>query len=407
MQTIVFLGTNKSGSSREAIQAATKMGYFTVLLTDSQKRLKQREEYPDVHQMIYVQDLTDKQLITKQLALIKKQGKEIHAVVSFVDPLVSIAAEISMDLSLSSLSVEALYNMEDKTRFRNILKENPYNPFYSIASLEMDSNEIFNRYVKSLPAIVKSPVSNGSKDVLLVTTFQEFNKACLYMKKRFPDTPILIEEYLDGPQYLVEVVVHQGNIHIVAIIEQEISKKNRFIIMGYHLPASLPPQTRMDLQTAIQSIANDLSFTNGTCHLEMRLVKGEWKLIEINPRISGGAVNRLIQEATGICLVEETLKLNLGHVPDLTQKKNHSSFVQFITVRSPGKLVKVTGKRMAKKISGVKKVYVKPRKGSILTPPLSMGHRYAYVLASSKDREKAKEIAKQAAKEIKFYLEPL
>ncbi|MGR9047519.1 ATP-grasp domain-containing protein [Halobacillus faecis] len=407
MQTIVFLGTNKSGSSREAIQSAKKMGYFTVLLTDSQKRLKQREEYPDVHQMIFVQDLTEKQRIKKQITLIKKQGKEIRAVVSFVDPLVSMAAQISMELGLSSLSVKALYNMEDKTRFRKVLKGNPYNPVYSIASLEMGAKEIFNRYVKSLPAIVKSPVSNGSKDVLLVTTLQEFEKAYHYMKKRFPDTPILIEEYLDGPQYLIEVVVHQGNIHIVAIIEQEISKENRFIIMGYHMPADLPEKSGKDLQTAIQSIASDLSFTNGTCHLEMRIVKGKWKLIEINPRISGGAVNRLIQVATGICLVEETLKLNLGLEPDLIPKKNASSFVQFITVRSPGKLVKVTGKRKAKKMNGVKKVYVKPRRGSILTPPLSMGHRYAYVLASSQDPLKAKEIAKKAAKEIKFYLEPL
>ncbi|MCA1011488.1 ATP-grasp domain-containing protein [Halobacillus halophilus] len=407
MQTIVFLGTNKSGSSREAIEAAMKMGYFTVLLTDNLKRLKQREEYPDVHLMIYVQDLTDKQLINRQIALIQKQGKEVRAVVSFVDPLVSTAAQVSMDLGLSSLSVEALYNMEDKTRFRKVLKGNPYNPFYSITSLEMDSNEIFNRYIKRSPTIVKSPISNGSKDVLLVKTLQEFEKAHRYMKKRFPNTPILLEEYLDGPQYLIEVVVHQGNVHIVAIIEQEISKVHRFIIMGYHLPAALPAPVCRELRLAVQSIADDLGFINGTCHLEMRLVNGKWKLIEINPRISGGAVNRLILEATGISLVKETLKLNLGQEPDLTPKKNASSFVQFITVRSPGKLVKVTGKLRAKSMSGVNKVYVKPKKGTILTPPLSMGHRYAYVLTSSEDPLEAKKIAKEAAKEIRFYLEPL
>ena len=87
--------------------------------------------------------------------------------------------------------------------------------------------------------------------------------------------------------------------------------------------------------------------------------------------------------------------------------RNESTFYRFLTVNSPGRLIKVIGKNKAKNIEGVKQVYVKPKKGSILTPPLSMGDRYAYVLASSQDPLKAREIAKTAAKEIKFYLEPL
>lgn len=36
MDTIVFIETNKSGSSREAIKAAEKLNFFTVLLTKKQ-----------------------------------------------------------------------------------------------------------------------------------------------------------------------------------------------------------------------------------------------------------------------------------------------------------------------------------------------------------------------------------
>lgn len=31
MKTIIFINSNKNGSSREAIKAADKMGYFTIL----------------------------------------------------------------------------------------------------------------------------------------------------------------------------------------------------------------------------------------------------------------------------------------------------------------------------------------------------------------------------------------
>ena len=52
MKTIVFLGTQKSGSSREAVRAAERLGFYTVVLTDQPRQRKQRSEYPDIHLMI-------------------------------------------------------------------------------------------------------------------------------------------------------------------------------------------------------------------------------------------------------------------------------------------------------------------------------------------------------------------
>jgi hypothetical protein len=67
-------------------------------------------------------------------------------------------------------------------------------------------------------------------------------------------------------------------------------------------------------------------------------------------------------------------------------------------------LEKVTGKGRAEDTPGVEEVYVKPKVGTYLTPPLSMGHRYAYVIAKGTTMEEAQSIAKQAANEITFHL---
>lgn len=40
MNTIIFIETNKSGSSREAIKAAEELNFFTVLLTEKKDFLK-------------------------------------------------------------------------------------------------------------------------------------------------------------------------------------------------------------------------------------------------------------------------------------------------------------------------------------------------------------------------------
>ena len=173
------------------------------------------------------------------------------------------------------------------------------------------------------------------------------------------------------------------------------------------MPALLNDKVSQKLHIAIDNIIKEIGLNRWHMSSGNAVLNHEWKLIEINPRISGGAINQLIYEATGINLVKETLKLNLGWDLRLEPTKNENAFLQFLTITSPGKLIRVIGKNKAQRIEGVKNVYVKPRKGSILTPPLSMGDRYAYVLATSEDPLKAREIAKSAAKEIRFFLEPL
>lgn len=142
----------------------------------------------------------------------------------------------------------------------------------------------------------------------------------------------------------------------------------------------------------------------GTCHLEIRQVHGEWKLIEISPRISGGGMNRLIECGLGINLVEETIKMALGQKPDLQPKKLQYVYAQYVTVSESGILEKVSGKERALQCPGVLQVYIKPRKGAFLSPPLSMGQRYAYVIATGESEEEAKENARNATSQIQFHL---
>lgn len=407
MRTVVFIGTNKSGSSREAIRAADKLGYFTVLFTDKEKHLEQREEFPDVHEMVFKSNLLDSESILEEIGFLQLQGKDVKACISLIDPYVYYSTMLSEQLGLAHLSSKALYKMEDKLRFREELQNHPATPYFLIFNHQESIKLWSKKYAKHLPLIVKSPVSNGSKDVLLVESIGQLKKALGYLKKKYPEHPVLVEEYLLGEQFLAEVFVYKGNISIIGTMNQEITKKDRFIVTGYSLPAQFEGDDYQSFHDTIVSIVQELGLENGTCHLEIRKTSSGWKLIEINPRMSGGAMNSIIRESTGINLAKETVRLFLGEEPDLIRKINKAVYAHFITVSSKGRLTKVTGKNRAKAYDGVKEVYVKPRKGTILVPAKSMGNRYAYVLASADFPEEARNIARTAASEIQFHLESL
>ncbi|MFK2824591.1 ATP-grasp domain-containing protein [Bacillus sp. B190/17] len=403
MKTLVFIGGNKSGSSREAIKAAERLGFFTVLLTDRESFIQQRLEFPDVHQMILT-TLTDNNQLIAKIEEIQKQGKQIIAILSFIDPFVHVAAALSKRFCSGAVSPEPIQMMEDKVLTRELLKDHSVSPYFARYTSDQSVKGFLNEQKPTYPLVVKSPTSTGSKDVLFANNKKKLKRAIQALVRK-QNEEILIEEYLEGPQYLIEVLVHNGKVHIVAVIEQEITFYKRFIVTGYCLLADMEKSFYNHIFKTVSSILEKFGLKNGACHLEMRLVDGQWKLIEINPRISGGAMNRIIEVAYGINLVEETIKLFVGQEPNLIKKHNRFVYTHYITVDTQGELVKVTGRNRCSRIPGVEEVFIKPKKGKLLRPPLSMGDRYGYVIASSNIKEEAIKIAKNAAMEIKFHLE--
>ncbi|ETI66190.1 ATP-grasp domain-containing protein [Neobacillus vireti] len=403
MKTIIFIGTNKSGSSREAIKAAERLGFFTVVFTNNEKQLEQRKEYTDVHEMIFV-NTNNLSEMKGEIRKLQLKGKDIKTIVSFIDSSVHSAAILCDEFCKNDISSEAISKMENKEATRFFLSEQPYTPNFFIIT---KGKEIPVKKIDkdlTFPVMVKSAKSTGSKDVIFVDKKEKLEKQVEKLQEKNPDEAIIIEEYIDGNQYLVEALIYNNKIMIAGIFEQEITQGKRFIITGYGVLAEVPNQIKAGIEEVLQSIISQFGIKNGALHLEIRRTKDGWKLIEINPRISGGAMNDMILAAFGFNLVEETLKLYLGEIPSLKPKCTNYVFTQHVIISKKGILEKVTGKRRALRSPGVVKVYVKPKKGTKLTPPLSMGHRYAYVIATGESMEEAKKLAKSAANEIQFHL---
>ncbi|MFJ8065714.1 ATP-grasp domain-containing protein [Psychrobacillus sp. NPDC096426] len=406
MKAIVFIGSNKSGTSKEALAIAKEMGYYVVLCTDKTKRMTSNADFSEVDQFVFMEDLLDEQQMVEEIKKLMEKGKQICACVSLIDPYVSYAARLSKYFELAEISVDSLGMMESKIAIREKLKNLPMTPFYTIFHPD-DSLEKFEKEYKSLfPFIIKPPTSNGSKDVLLVETIEKLAKAITFLQKKHPNNPLLIEEFLHGPQYLVEILVYNNEIKFLGLVEQEVLYNGRFIVVGYKFPGKVEMDEYRSLYACISRVLEQTGLSNGSCHMEMKLVQGKWTLIEVNPRMAGGAMNRIIEEGTGINLLKEILKVYLGEEPIVLEKKKNHVYARYLTIGSRGKLLKITGKEIALMHDGVKFVHIKPLEGRIITTPYSMGNRYACVIAASETAEQAEAIALEATKEIKFYLEP-
>jgi biotin carboxylase len=396
MNCIVFIESHKSGPGYDGLTAAKALGYETALLTG--RYAKYREHFTNADSVIPC-NTYDLEEMRNALAELEKTGRTLCAVVSFTEGFCHAAALLAREYNAVPFSPQAILTMQDKILTRKAISGTSLSPFFT----ELKNGEPLKGAV-GFPLVLKEPMSTGSRGVVWVNDAETLEYGRGKFNERHPSKALLLEEYIFGRQYLVEVLVVKGTPYIAAVVEQEITRGMRFIVTGYRFVHNYGRNCPKHLEAAVGKIVKAVNLTNGPCHLELIHNGEEWKLVEINPRISGCAMNLLIETATGISLVKETLKLALGLEINLTPRRCTEAFVQYVTVEREGFLLKVTGRNKALSCTGVRHVYVKPSRGQLLVPPLSMGHRYAYVLATGKTAEAAKHNAKHAAGLIRFYV---
>jgi len=405
MNCVVFIGSQRAGSSFDALCEAKSMGYYVVLMTNIPSHMAAKNFFECVDEMLLCQT-SNISHVRYEIDVLAEKGLKVCAVISFTEEGCLVASIMAKERGLVHFTVEAIRVMRDKLETRKTIGHTAYSPFF----YGMDGrNEPSKQEIESkLPLIIKNPLSSGSKSVIMVNSYEDYKTE---LESHPPTEPLLIEEYLDGPQFLVETVVTKSingsHVNIVVVIKQEISYTYRFIVTGYQVVLNRKSEMIESLIKAVRDIVKLIGLESGPCHLEMRFACGQWKLIEANPRISGGAMNRIIEAAYGISLVRETLKIALGQEPDLVSKYERETFAQYVIASREGILLRTTGKNKALDCEGVKHVYIKPKKGHLLVPPLSMGHRYAYVIANGDTAEGAMANAKYAAAQIRFFLKEI
>ncbi|MEW1632677.1 ATP-grasp domain-containing protein [Streptomyces sp. NPDC093801] len=147
-------------------------------------------------------------------------------------------------------------------------------------------------------------------------------------------TAVLVEEYLDGEEISVECVTHQGITTPVAVTRKQLGFAPYFEETGHTVDAADPllPQVGPVAQAAVAA----LGVTNGIQHVEMRLTASGPRIVEVNARIGGDLIGKLVLLATGIDLPRAAADLALGHRPDLTPTRHQAAAIALLYPETSG-----------------------------------------------------------------------
>ena len=224
---------------------------------------------------------------------------------------------------------------------------------YQISSSKISSNNLFAdldipRPLPwpgcDFPVIAKPSFGSGSKDMMIFNTSDEINKF-IEMDKCYPTDKWVIQEYIFGPSYSLEIIGMPGSYQPFQVTELEMDA-------GYDCkrviaPAMLEEKKMRELKILTQKIAHAINL-KGIMDVEVIFHNGQLKVLEIDARLPS-QTPIAVYHSTGINMVERLADqfLNTSQKED-TGKINKVKYVILEHIRVTPQGIYVEGEHIMK-----------------------------------------------------------
>lgn len=253
----------------------------------------------------------------------------------------------------------------------------------------------------SYPCIFKPADNSASRGVLLVNSEAELETAYKYSREFSRSGDILVEEFMQGPEVSVEILVWQGSINVISVTDKITTGAPYFVEMGHKESSALPEQSVAEIEKLATKAVRAVGIRNGQGHVEIILTKEGPKIVELGARLGGDFITSdLVPLSTGVDMLKETLRIACGEIPDLEKKFLKGSAVLFIKAEK-GTIKKIEGIELALEIKGVKRIELFKNVGDKSVDVHNSLDRIGCVIAQSENAEQALEVCREALKMIK------
>lgn len=265
----------------------------------------------------------------------------IAAVLTWNEMLLVNTAVLAQHLQVATDGPDILHGCRDKAASRELLDLHRVPSARSMKVANLLEAALAAEFI-GYPVVVKPAGQAGSVGVIRVDRAEELPAGFEFATEGASlwggeSTAVLVEEYLDGEEISVECVTHRGVTTPVAVTRKQLAFAPYFEEVGHTVDAADPLLRRVG--PVAQAAVAALGLTTGIQHVEMRLTSTGPRIIEVNGRIGGDLIGKLVLLATGIDLPRAAADLALGVQPDLTPTRRQAAAVALLYPEVSGTLV--------------------------------------------------------------------
>ena len=276
-----------------------------------------------------------------------------------IDGVIHPCSEVSMnvmgrihdELNLSGVSRKQAVVATNKHLMREAFKKGDApSPISILAKSAEDAWEQF--MAMSGDAILKPSRNSGSRGLAKVSkgsngvsevSKEDFYKLYDIALEESRDNSVLIEQFIEGPEFSVEIIVWEGKVNVLTVTDKKTTEAPHFVELGHNQPSCFPEETVALIKDAAVRGVKALGVDKCACHAEVKVQDGKAYLMEIGARMGGDFISTVLTRlSTGIDMVAAAIDCALNIEPDLTPKAAPQGVCIRYFCPKPGKLVSIS-----------------------------------------------------------------
>lgn len=315
-------------------------------------------------------------------------------------PMRSVAAATAL-LGLPGISMDTAIKATDKGEMIKAFEVHGVeSPWFRIIKDQEDLNAAKRDF--SYPCVMKPTDNAGSRGVTLLRSEEDLEDAYAYSRRQSRGGAVIVEEFLQGSEVSVEVMVVDGEPHVLAVTDKLTTGAPHFVEMGHSQPSQLAESDVAKIKDLAVRAVLAVGINCGPAHVEIMNTKDGPKMIELGARMGGDCITtHLVPLSTGIDMVRATIDVSLGNCPDIEPKWDKGSAIRFFNAPR-GKIRLISGMEEASRIEGVKELFLPKKVGESIGEIFSSIDRSGYVIAQGFSARKAVEVCESALSLVKF-----
>lgn len=309
------------------INKAKELGYFVIAVDGDPKALGLNYADKAIVANIVSED---------NMLQIAKQERIDGVIHPCSEVAMHVLGYLNDELHLSGISKATSRKATNKHLMRLAFEENSAPSPMSVLTVSNDHAwEVFNNLFNE-DAILKPSRNSGSRGIARIRkgiAKEDFYSLYERAFTESRDKSVLIEEFVDGPEFSAEIIVWNYNIHVLAITDKKTTGSPYFVELGHNQPSIYPAEVVEIIKSAAIQGVKALRLNNCAAHAEIKLKDNKAFLIEIGARLGGDFIStELVHLSTGIDMVAAAIQVSLGMKPDLTpQTKGRGVCIRYFT----------------------------------------------------------------------------
>jgi ATP-grasp domain/L-amino acid ligase C-terminal domain 2 len=366
----------------------------------------------------------------RSASLVTARCGPVAAVVAADTPMLELAAAVAVRLGLPHNPAEAVRNAADKARQRQCWAAACVpQPRFEIVPAATDDAVRRASQAVGFPCVVKAVSLSASQGILCADDPAAAVTAAgrirhVLASARRPDTePLLVEEYLPGPELSIDALLDDGNLTATAIFDKPRTPDGpTFEETLLVTPSRLPGPVLAAAITTAARAARALGLTHGPVHAELRVNDHAGQprpaMLELAARSIGGLCSRALRFPGDQTLEELILASALGRSagagwpsghgqpgPAVSHDPVRPAGIYMLPVPRPGVLRAVEGRDGAAAVPGITGLTITIPAGQRVRP-LPDGDQYlGFIFAQANTQDEVEQALTAARDQLRVIID--